>query len=100
MTDGKEDYVISNNDVIGTDLLNPRGGGLGSDDETDDLLTAKGERPMGGKSDHMQKQRKRGKSFKRHSQPAAVGRCCFPTLRFASRAPSVHFRTFLPSRSG
>ena len=32
--------------------------------------------------------------------PAAVGRRCFHILRFASRAPSVHFRTFHPFWSG
>ena len=74
MTDGKEDYVISNNDIIDTDLLNPRGGGLGSDDEADDLLTPRGKEACRGKIYHMQKQRKSGKSFKHHLQPCCHGK--------------------------
>ena len=41
-TNGKEDYVIANNDVICNDSWIPRVGAPGSDDEADDLLTLKG----------------------------------------------------------
>ena len=41
-TDGKEGYIIINNDVIYNGSRNPKGGGLGDDDEADDLLTPRG----------------------------------------------------------
>ena len=69
VTNGRKDYVIRNNDIISNNLLNPRGEAPGSDDEADDLLTSKGGRSMRGNIAHMQKQRRKGKPFKRHLQP-------------------------------
>ena len=68
-TDGKEGYVIDNNDVIYNDSMNPQGEGLGDAEEADDLLTPEGGMSTGGTEAIMQKQRKRGRSFRRQSLP-------------------------------
>ena len=37
-TDGKEGYIISNNDIIYNDSVNPQREGLGDDEEADDFV--------------------------------------------------------------
>ena len=69
MTSGKENYVISSNDVISNDSWTLQGGRPGDVEEACDLLTPNEGRPIGSNMANIQKQKKRGRNFKRHSLP-------------------------------
>ena len=67
MTSGKENYVISSNVVTGNDAWIPQGGRPGGVEEACDLLTPNGGRPIGSTMVNIQKPKKNGRDFKRHS---------------------------------
>ena len=91
-TDGEEGYVISNNDVIYNDSVNPQREGLGDDEEADDLLAPTGGnvyRMYRGNYAKTDKKDKKGVGHLGASLcPAVQGRCLLNTSRSASRALS------------
>ena len=66
---GKKAYVIANNDIISNDSMDHPGEGPRDDERAGDLLTPKGGTFTGGMEAIMQKQRKRGRTFRRQSLP-------------------------------
>ena len=66
-TSGKENYVISSNDITSSDSWTPQGGRSHDVEEACDLLTSNEGRPIGSTMANIQKQKKKGRNFKRYS---------------------------------
>ena len=64
-----ENYVISSNDVTSSDSRTPQGERSDDVEEACDLLAPNEGRPIGSTMANIQKQKKRGRNFKRHSLP-------------------------------
>ena len=68
-TSGRENYVISSNDVTSSDLWTPQGGRSDDVEEACDLLTSNEGRHIGSTMANIQNQKKMGRNFKHHSLP-------------------------------
>ena len=60
MTPGKENYVISNDDVTCNDSWTPQGGRSTDVEDEGDSLTPKGGRPIGGTAVRIKKKEEKG----------------------------------------
>ena len=80
-TNGKKDCVIANDDVISKDSMDHSGEGPRDDEEAGDLLTLKGGAFTGGIEAIMQKQRKRGRSFRHQSLPHRSRKMSFERIK-------------------
>ena len=89
MTSGKENYVISSNDVTGSDSWTPQEGRSTDVEEECDLLTPDGGRPIGSTVDKTKKKRKGVGILSAIPCPAVVERCCSRISKSASRGLSL-----------
>ena len=92
----KKVYVIDNSDVIYDDSTKHPGEGPRDDKEAGDLLTPKGGVSTGDMGANMQKQRKRGRSFRCQSLPRRSRKMSFERIEVCSHG-SVRAFMEIPS---